>query len=507
MVSNHKNVTWVQSMYQGPDNNREHNLEIQKKFHVEIKESFARLRKKFPERIPKDEEIEQFNLKSFDQKGFAVVWRLIADGVLKGLAVPGPFHFEYQMLLAVTKIFYDPLLKGIGLLLDVKMDWFDFAVEHVKDVRKIVHVAHYLGLYRLMKYFCSCSRQEKVLPKDMFLFYEKMIKQKNIQHVILEKDTTQNRLEKEKLENFLQRAKEILGNNKQTIVELCKGKGLAWTGTKPLLASRMMIAEDFQSFDPDKWCFVGFEKLINEQTTPVLQTLLHFSGFPICPKGDGEGLKNAILSLRVKDALPPGEKEILTWYIFFKVFSLPVVLVHRAVRTGDFDLWKICLKSSLKMWDVTGKTNYWYLTTRHLFDLEHRFSPFHLQVYKQCFVTKSQTTKTNVGLDEKNEFINKFLKTNLRSVSLSRLDFLARNYNFLEELSMVYDKLMKTRKNAEHRKSTDISFQNIQLVEEEVGFISIPLPLLKKYDNLLEVKKIEDEMEKILQDYKIEKEN
>ena len=186
---------------------------------------------------------------------------------------------------------------------------------------------------------------------------------------------------------------------KKPIVQLCKGKGLAWSGTKALLTSRIMIAEDFEKFDPENWNFVGFEKLIRSLKTPVLQTILHFAGFPICPKGNSDALKQSLIGLRMKDPTPPTEKDILTWYIFFKVFSLPAVLVHRAIRTADFSLWINCLKSSLKLWDCTGKSNYWWLTTRHLFDLEFRFSEFHKNVLEQCWVTKSQTTKTNVGLD------------------------------------------------------------------------------------------------------------
>lgn len=177
------------------------------------------------------------------------------------------------------------------------------------------------------------------------------------------------------------------------------------------------------------------------------------------------------------------------------------ISADQAIRTADFDLWIISLKKSLKLFEITGKHNYWWLVTRHLFDVTHRFSEFHLQVYKQCWVTRCSTTNTNVGLDEKNEFVNKFLKGHMRSLSLEKLDFLAKNYNFLEELVEVGEEMYQTRNEKENRKSTNVDYENLSLIDQEGINIKIPLPLLQIYGSFVDFEKIRAESAKIIEDY------
>ena len=494
-----KNITWVHSMYHGPDSTENDNAKIQAKFMKTIKDSIKRLKTANP--AINSDQIEDNYIKSFDQKGFSCCWKLISKGMMKGYAVPGPFHTEYHVLSAISKIFFEPFLKDVSLMLDVKSDWYEFPIEKAKVVRKIVHVAHYYALKKLALWCCEEKGVQELSVDELMSHYEELLLKINYEASVVEKDDENNKEEKKKLEIIIQRSKEILQNNKPVIVQMLKDKKSHISGTKPLLVSRLLLAEDCPKLDPSKWNFVGFERLVHGLSTPVVQTLLHLIGHVVCPKGDAADLKKTLLSMRMKDNTPEDLKNKLSLYVFFKNFSLPAVLMHYAIRCADFDCWIISLKLSLKLWEITGKDKYWFITTRHLFDLENTFSDFHLNVYKQCWVTKCSTTKTNVGLDEKNEFINAFLKRNMHSISLEKLDFLANNYNFLEDLVAVWEKWFKTRSNKEERKSTNIDNANLDLIEDGEINIKIPGPLLQNYNNPVKFERLLDEMSKIVEEY------
>ena len=393
--------------------------------------------------------------------------------------------------------------------LDVKSDLFEFDINKTQVVRKIVTISHYFALSKLVQYY-ELKKGKYPDLQDLFGLYEPMLRDAtcvNFDFSKLSEDVQKEvEIEKKKFEEVRDVLRPILRKKKDLIKEECKEAGLAVSGTKSLLASRL-VKKNFKEkiqFRPNFWLWENFEKNLKEMKEEELQTLLHLAGVTVGAK-DHELLCTTIKSLRQKDTLKPEEKNILTLYVFFKHFSTPCVLLHQAIRKGDFETFVLVLKMSLKIFEIAGKPQYWWLVSRHLFDMYYRFSEFHLQLYKKMFVIRCKTTKTHCGIDEKNEFVNKFLKEHLRSVSIEQLEFLSENYNVLEQLLAIWKKNVDFRTKEEKNKSSNISYDNVGVLQEvyENFVINLPLSLLKRYNEPLNRTTISEELRKIAKDLKL----
>ena len=391
------------------------------------------------------------------------------------------------MFLAATTVFYESFLKDFGVALDINGEWGEFQVEKTKVVRKIMTITHYFFLQRLVSCYSSNNNGKIPTGQEFFEYFENFVAQ-------LTKKKNNDLdfsipINKEKFESQLKLLDSVIGKIKKkmmdnTVDELkLELKGGLITGTKPILTARIIMKTETPNFEPEYWNHPDIVALIEGCDKKTLISLLYVIGVKNCAKGSKEMLKETFFSLSEKKEMTKEQDEVMLMYAFFRNFSLPCVMLHRAIRTGYFEEFVTVMKMSLKMWQMADKTKYWGITTKHLFDLHYRFPDFHLAVYKQLWVINCKTTSTNIGIDENNEFVNKFIKEHLRLPTAAKLQFFSANYNLLHDLSEIWTNMFNCRKENTGKKSKDIKFENLARLQKNIqDKLKMPSGLLRMYN-------------------------
>ena len=98
-----------------------------------------------------------------------------------------------------------------------------------------------------------------------------------------------------------------------------------------------------KNIDPLYWNYPELDTKIDNLGEKTLASLLMLLGVPNCAGGTIEDLKTTFFSLRETITATEEEKKYLLFYSFFKNFSLPTVMFHKAVRSADFDQY-LCAK-------------------------------------------------------------------------------------------------------------------------------------------------------------------
>jgi len=433
--------------------------------------------------------------------GYEGCWKAIAKGEMEGQCAIGAFHFENHLLLAITYLFYDAFLGSFGMELDVKFDWREFQIEKMKVIRKVITTAHFFALKTLIAYY-SVQKGAKHSPKaeEFELFFEEMI----AKHLNTNSgDSNQPSGSKKGIDEFkeiITKIEKLLSLSRAELVQRAKNCGVTTKANMSILTATILKKEGLEQINPLDYKKSEIEDCIKKMKSKPLVALLYLFGVVSCPKGGEEVLRKAILSLFDVDTTTQQEKTILCLYTFSK-FSFISFLLYKAYRTANFELYILCLKKSLKLFEITAKTHYWWITTRQLFDVNYRFSDFHMEIWKNLWVIESSTKNTNLAIDEKNEFVNKFLKEKLRSVNLEKLNWLAKNYNYLAVLDDIWGQMFR-RSQKKIEKSKGIDFKNLDLVMQDETNIIIPKPLLEYYNMPVDADKIDKELSKIKEDLK-----
>ena len=126
------------------------------------------------------------------------------------------------------------------------------------------------------------------------------------------------------------------------------------------------------------------------------------------------------------------------------------------------------------------------------------FPDYYVDLYKNMWVKKAKTTETFVGIDEMNEFVNKFIKSHLYSMSVKRMLFLSENYNFLHYVNKCFGNIFNFRKQKK-QKSKTLNPENLKIIvdyeKKNPKLFSIPFSLLKRFHNDVDTSVLQQELE------------
>ena len=164
------------------------------------------------------------------------------------------------------------------------------------------------------------------------------------------------------------------------------------------------------------------------------------------------------------------EKTFALWEQFL-VRDFPAYFTFRfALRIGDFKLRCDALRRIASIFFITGKDRYQFLMADHLVQMA-RMSESDLNVLGELFsVSLSNDAFSRLGLDERQEVANRFIKTLMKRIVMSFIEKLGPVAQLREVAEVEFEREF-VEESAERNRAREVSLKRSPDVEAAIGVL------------------------------------